>query len=177
MIQLCRLTRLFTKLNHILWKRKQYQTDNNFCLKSDNLKQRWKPVEWHRFLSHLLVTEMLTVKKFEFEIPETKLSFASSGGFSYCFTTYTPHAPTHESASSSSMPWTRRHATGGGASREGPRSPSLHVALLRLSKYHLSTILSSSSGLSKKTRKPGRMLAPLGFWELLLGHSFLRLEP
>ena len=51
-------------------------------------------MEWHRFLSHLLVTEMLTVKKVWIRNSRNKTFFASSGGFSYCFTTYTPHAPT-----------------------------------------------------------------------------------
>ena len=138
-------------------------------------------MEWHRFLSHLLVTEMLTVKKVWIWNSRNKTFFASSGGFSYCFTTYTPHAPTLMSL----LPLPPCHEPEGmlqgGASREGPagRGPGVLPCMWRFwdSKYHISTILSSSSGLSKKTRKPGGMLAPLGFWELLLGHSFLRLEP
>lgn len=46
---------------------------------------------------------MLSVKNSSFQIPETKLFFAGSGGFSDCFTTYTARAPMLRASVSSSF--------------------------------------------------------------------------
>lgn len=128
-------------------------------------------MEWHRFLSHLLVTEMLTVKKVCIPNSRNKTFFAGSGGFSYCFTTYTPHAPTLMSLlplPPSVRAMNRSHATGRGLAES---SPGVLPCMWHFWKSVTTTALwfsQATLGWARKRRKPGRMLALLGFWELLL---------